>query len=113
MSDSRVNGYLNDIQTSVELIDGFIQGFDFEAYKKRLLVRSTVERQLMIIGEAVSQLSKLFPEEAAKLGDVSVIVAFRNRLVHGYSAVDNAVVWGVIQDDLPSLRTQVSARLGS
>lgn len=113
MSDSRVRGYLNDIQTSADLIDGFIRGFDFEEYKRSVLIRSAVERQLLIIGEAVSQLAKLFPDEAAKLGDVSVIIAFRNRLVHGYSAVDSAVVWGVVQDDLPSLRAKASAGVDS
>lgn len=67
-------------------------------------MRSAVERQLMIIGESVTQLSRLFPDVSATLGDISVIIAFRNRLVHGYSTVDHAIVWGVIQDDLPMLK---------
>lgn len=65
----------------------------------------------MIIGESVAQLSRLFPDTAEKLGDISVIIAFRNRLVHGYSTVDHAIVWGVIQDDLPKLNQYESTVL--
>lgn len=111
MSDSRKNGYLSDIGSSIALIEQSVSGHDFDSYKQNQLVRSAVERQLMIIGESVTQLSRLFPDTAKKLGDISVIVAFRNRLVHGYSTVDHAIVWGVIQDDLPMLKQCASTVL--
>ena len=35
--------------------------------------------------------------------------AMRNRLTHGYDTVDMAVVWKVVERDLPSLKTQIAA----
>jgi uncharacterized protein with HEPN domain len=39
------------------------------------------------------------------------IIAFRNRLIHGYAAVLNDVVWGVVEADLPTLRAEVTRLL--
>lgn len=65
---------------------------DFAAYERDLLVRSGVERQLGIIGEALgladrgeAGLRRLMPE----LGET---VGLRNRLIHGYDAVDDEIV---------------------
>jgi uncharacterized protein with HEPN domain len=33
----------------------------------------------------------------------------RNALSHGYFTVDNAIVWQTIQQDLPKLKSQISA----
>jgi uncharacterized protein with HEPN domain len=33
------------------------------------------------------------------------IIAFRNILIHAYAAVDDRIVWGVVEGDLPALRT--------
>lgn len=35
--------------------------------------------------------------------------AMRNRLTHGYDTVDMAVVWKVVERDLPFLKTQIAA----
>jgi uncharacterized protein with HEPN domain len=41
----------------------------------------------------------------------SLLDQFRNRLIHGYAAVLNDVVWGIFETDLPSLRREVSTLL--
>ncbi|TDD04933.1 DUF86 domain-containing protein [Saccharopolyspora terrae] len=67
------------------------------------MVRSAVERQFEIIGEALNQLSKADRELAEKTPDLPRIVAFRNILIHGYATVDDALVWQVLTDRLPPL----------
>lgn len=67
------------------------------------MVRSAVERQFEIIGEALNQLSKADRELAEKIPDLPRIVAFRNILIHGYATVDDALVWQVLTDRLPPL----------
>jgi uncharacterized protein with HEPN domain len=66
--------------------------------------RSAVERQFEILGEALAQLARLDATLAAKIPDLSEIVAFRNVLIHGYALIDRARVWRAVQDDLPALR---------
>jgi uncharacterized protein with HEPN domain len=38
-------------------------------------------------------------------------VDFRNRLIHGYDAIDDAVVWGVIEWHLPQLIRELETLL--
>jgi len=38
-------------------------------------------------------------------------VGFRNRIIHGYDAIDDATVWGVIEGHLPALMDEVAALL--
>ena len=73
------------------------------------MVRSAVERQFEIIGEALAQILRLDPSFRSKISDSGRIIAFRNRLIHGYSSVADDVVWGILEANLPSLRNEVAA----
>jgi uncharacterized protein with HEPN domain len=102
---------LEDVRQAAELILQFTAGKSFADYDGDVLLRSAVERQFEIIGEAVGRLSKVDSAVAAGLPDTPRIVAFRNILIHGYDVVDNHVVWDVIQYNLVPLHTQVVSLL--
>lgn len=87
---------LEDVRQSAELILQFTSGKSFSEYDDDVLLRSAVERQFEIIGEAINRLSKIDPTVVDDLPDTPRIVAFRNILIHGYDVVDNHVVWDVI-----------------
>jgi uncharacterized protein with HEPN domain len=76
-------------------------------------LRSAVERQFEIIGEALAQLAKRDPEVAALISDRRSIIAFRNTLIHGYAAIDDRLVWDVLVSQLPALRLAVDALLNA
>lgn len=57
------------------------------------MLKSAVERQFQIIGEALNRLRRVDPETAQAVPDLRRIVAFRNVLVHGYATIDDALVW--------------------
>jgi uncharacterized protein with HEPN domain len=78
------------------------KGRTFEEYANDLLLRSAVERQFEIVGEALNQLSRLDPGLAARIPALSDIIGFRNILVHGYAQVDDGIVWRATIDRLPS-----------
>ena len=61
-------------------------------YLDNRMLRSAVERQFEIIGEALSQLAKIDPAVAARIPDLRRIVGFRNVLIHGYDRMDAASV---------------------
>jgi uncharacterized protein with HEPN domain len=75
------------------------------------MLRSAVERQFTVLGEARSRLARDFPSVAALIPDRARIIAFRNILVHGYASVDDRIVWGVIENHLNPLRAAVSKAL--
>jgi len=42
-----------------------------------------------------------------------MIIATRNRLIHGYLGIDNDTIWSIIQDEIPKLLLQLTAMLES
>ncbi len=92
-----------DAQQALQRIKRFIQGKGFAAYQNDELLRSAVERQFEILGEALNQLSRVDPDTAGKISELPRIVAFRNILIHGYASVDDRLVWGVVESQLEPL----------
>lgn len=103
--------HLEDIRQAAELIQSFTSDKTFEDYARDALLRSAVERQFEIIGEALNRLDKSDPPTAAQISDKSQIIAFRNILIHGYDKVDDQVVWNIVEQNLPTLRAEVMALL--
>ncbi len=103
--------YLYDISVACTLIAEFVSGRSPVDYSRDAMLRSAVERQFEIIGEALNRLKQSDPDLAGRITDVSRIVAFRNRLIHGYATVSDEVVWGVIEASLPVLAREVACLL--
>lgn len=66
------------------------------------ILAAALERFIEVIGEAAAKVST-----DMRVGLASVpwreIIGMRNRLVHGYAAVDRDIVWAVVTIDLPAL----------
>ena len=102
---------LHDIWLAIERIEAFIQGASFDDYLLNEMMRSAVERQFGIAGDALARLSADDPDLAWRINARPRIISFRNRLIHGYFAVDDRLVWDVIQTHLPVLRRDVEKLL--
>jgi uncharacterized protein with HEPN domain len=87
------------------------EGKSFADFDRDIVLRSAVERQFEIVGEALLQLARLDVALAARVPHLHQIVAFRNILIHGYAFIDRACVWQVVQDDLPELRIALDTLL--
>lgn len=94
-----------------DAIQGYVQGRNFDHYLANRLLRAGVERELVTIGEAMSQLSRIAPDIAARISDVRRIIGFRNMIVHGYDRIEDVAVWNAVQFHLPGLRAEVAALL--
>jgi len=73
------------------------------------MLRSAVERQFEILGEALNRLSKVDPATAERIDDLPRIVAFRNILIHGYAVVDDRIVWEIVVTRLDLLDERLSS----
>ena len=109
MKQLEIQKYLFDINEACGLLVQFTTGKTFSDYSADPMLRSAVERQFEIIGEALAQLLRLDPGLRSRIKDSGRIVAFRNRLIHGYSSVADDVVWGILEANLPSLQEEVAA----
>lgn len=103
--------YLYDVAAACDLIAAFVHGKNFDDYQNDPMLRSAVERQFEIIGEALTQVAKADPGLKDEIPDASRIIAFRNRLIHGYATVSDEIVWGIVEKYLPPLRRQVKMML--
>ena len=103
--------YLWDALKAAEAVQSFLRGKTYEAFVEDDLLRSAVERQLEIIGEALSRLAKVDPQIADNVAELRRIIAFRNILVHGYAAIDYDTVWRLIEDKLPELQSNLTMLL--
>ena len=97
---------LLDVLTSCRAIGRDTAGLDFDAYERDEMARDAVERRLGIIGEALNRAAVLEPTLADQLPELRRIVAMRHRVIHGYGAVDQEIVWDVVVNRLPLLRSR-------
>jgi uncharacterized protein with HEPN domain len=104
---------LMDVRQALGLIQQFTAGRSLADYGTDALLHAGVEREFIIIGEALSRLEKLDAALAAQVPDCRQIIGFRNVLVHGYDTVDDAIVWRVIEQDLPILKQHIDNLLTS
>lgn len=104
--------YLADIIESCDAIAVAVSGLGLEDYETSRLVRSSVEREFIIIGEAMMALSRVVPKTFDSITRARRIVDFRNQLTHEYPTVDNALVWAIIEHDVPLLRTESMELMG-
>ena len=103
--------YLNDIIEACAAIEQALTGRDLPAYRASRLVRSAVEREFIIVGEAMAALSRLLPQLFGQITHALRIVDFRNQLAHQYSDVDDTIVWLLARHDVPVLHVECAALL--
>lgn len=97
---------LTDIEEAILSIDQHLEGKRiFEEYMSNKTKRRAVERELEIIGEAMSKLLKINPDISLTHG--RVIVDLRNRVIHAYDTVDDTIIWKIIMKNTPVLLTEV------
>lgn len=103
--------YLFDILQAARKLEQFSQDKAFPDYEADALLRSAVERQFEIIGEALRRLAKDDPETAGRIAEHQRIISFRNILIHGYAEIDDRLVWDILRGKLPKLLEQVQSLL--
>ncbi len=95
--------FLADIIDSIEKVESFVEGFDFEKFSTDTKTTYAVVRALEIIGEATKNLP-----DSLKVKHPEVpwrdMAGFRDKVVHGYFGVDLEVVWNTAVKDVPFLK---------
>lgn len=102
---------LYDVQAAAVAILSFTKEKTFEAFATDDLVRSAVERKFEVVGEALRRIRDDDPGIFKQIEFGHDIVGMRNRLIHGYDAVDEVIVWETIEAYLPRLLKEVNALL--
>jgi uncharacterized protein with HEPN domain len=99
---------LSDIVQACDVIALCTAGRTADAYAADVIIRSAVERQFEIIGEAMRRIVEAEPGLTLRLPEAREVIDFRNLLAHGYHLVDHAEVWSIVTTDVPPLRRRAA-----
>lgn len=98
--------YLEDILLSINRIEEYIDGFDFEKFEKDNKTVDAVIRNFEIIGEA----SKNVPKEI-KIKHQQIpweeMYYLRNKVSHEYFGIDYEIIWDIAKNHLPINKIQI------
>ncbi|HEY7341083.1 MAG TPA: DUF86 domain-containing protein [Ktedonobacterales bacterium] len=99
---------LDEILASIAMIQSYLAQVTQDEFMAQPLIQDGVVRRLEIIGEAATQLPADLKARFTAV-EWRAMTTMRNRLIHGYFAVNLTIVWDTIQRDLPVLETQIRA----
>ncbi|WPR70621.1 HepT-like ribonuclease domain-containing protein [Flavobacterium sp. NG2] len=109
--DRNVKTWLYDVLSSINEIESYFLTAprSFELFQNDLKTKRAVERNIEIIGEAMSRILK--QDSSIEISDSRKIVDVRNRIIHGYDSVSDEVIWGIVIKNLPVLQKEVETLL--
>jgi uncharacterized protein with HEPN domain len=107
MRDNRL--YLIDILESVERIQSYTEG-GIEVFAQTPIIQDAVIRNFAVIGEATKRLPTDFRQRYPDI-PWQKVAGLRDVLIHDYLRIDINELWGIIEQNLPELKTAVTAIL--
>jgi uncharacterized protein with HEPN domain len=109
--DSEIKTWLFDVIQSITEIESYFQDRPkkFEEYSKDIKTKRAVERNIEIIGEAMSRILKKDPD--FEIENAQKIIGTRNRIAHGYDKISDDLIWSIVINHLPKLKTEIIVML--
>lgn len=104
------NSYLLDMLLAARDALEFTADLTFPEFAQSTLHLRATLNALQNIGEAASRVSADTRHSKPEI-PWGRIIAFRNRIVHGYFDIDLEILWQIIQVELPELIVQVEAMI--
>jgi len=98
--------YLNDILECITKVQTYTKKKDFYKFKKSDIIVDAVMKNLLIIGEASSQLQIEIKEKYTNV-PWKFVIDFRNVGIHKYNSIKLEIIWDIIQNELPKLKEQI------
>lgn len=102
MSEREWHFYLEDMIRFAEKVLAYTSGMDQAKFVSSALIYDATLRNLELVGEAATHI----PDKVRKASPFiswRMIIATRNRLIHGYLGIDDDTLWSIITDEIPEL----------
>ena len=91
--DEKILKWLFDIKIAIDEIETYFTDIpkDFNYYSSNTILKRAVERDLEIIGEAVSRILK--QDKTFPLENAFKIIGLRNQIIHAYDNISDENIW--------------------
>jgi len=106
MSEREWHFYLDDMIGFAENVLAYSSDLDKAAFISSGLNYDATLRSLEMIGEAATHIPGEIREGNSSIA-WRLVIATRNKLIHGYLGIDNDILWSIIKDDIPSLLVEL------
>jgi uncharacterized protein with HEPN domain len=104
---NRILKSIEDIVNCINEIDVFFEpeGKKFELFYTNKLLRKAIERNLEIIGESANRIRNA--DDSISITNIKQIINLRNLIIHSYDNINYEVIWAIVINDLPKLKTEI------
>ena len=103
--------YLDDMIGFAEKVQAYTDGFDQASFVASGLNYDATVRNLELIGEAATNIPDEVRQQYPQI-PWRLVVATRNKLIHGYLGIDNDTLWSIVQTDVPDLLAELHKMKG-
>ena len=105
--------FLLDIQSVIQEIESIKTKpkNDFNAFKSDIILQRAIERDLEIIGEAIRKIIEI--DSSITISSAKNIIGLRNIISHAYDSVEPEMIWGIIQNNIPILASEINKIKGT
>ena len=109
--DRKIKKYLFDIKSAIDETEEFLaqRPKQYQVFLDDHMFRRAIERQMSIIGEAMTQILKLEPN--IPIENAQKIKGTRNYIILAYDSLKPHIIWGIVINELPKLKLEVQALL--
>lgn len=109
--DKNEKKYLEDILRAIDNIELFMSSRpkEYQTFCDDLCFRSAVQWEIAIIGEAMNKALKI--NSNFEITSARKIVDTRNYLIHGYDSLRLDIIWSIVINHLPKLKSEVKKLL--
>ena len=109
--DDRTNKWLEGVLIAIDEVDDFFETLSkkYDTFASSLLLRRAVERNIEIIGETTSRVLKYDTTisiiNARKIIDTWNYI--RNSMIYSYDSLTVDILWSIVVNHLPLLKTEI------
>ncbi|XCN72828.1 MAG: DUF86 domain-containing protein [Candidatus Electrothrix aestuarii] len=94
--------YIDDMIDFAEKVLVYTDGLDLDSFVESGLNYDATLRNIELIGEAATHIPAEIRADHPEV-PWRMIIATRNRVIHGYLGIDNDILWSIICDEIPAL----------
>jgi len=101
-----------DMLEATDKIERYTAGMEYDDFVHTSLVIDAVVRNVEIIGEASKQVPAQVQGKYTRI-PWRQLAGIRNRIVHEYFGVDVGIIWHIVTNELPKLKSELRKALSA
>lgn len=102
--------FLKDILESMKLVEEYVDGLDFEEFKKDQKTVDAVVRNIEIIGEATKRIPQNVKDDFSQI-PWKEMAKMRDKMIHGYFTIVHEILWVTANHDIPETKPLIKEML--